>query len=80
MLRPLITMASALALYDNSQSDLARALKRSRQAISLWGRYLPELAARQLLELHPKATVTYAKRKPRKNARRQTPGKRQRNG
>jgi len=75
MPRILLTKKAVMACYNNNQSDMARALGRTRQAVGLWRRYLPELAARHAIDLHPElaAQARTAKLKPRKNGRRGPP-------
>lgn len=64
----LIRTADALALFDNSPARLAAVFPSerrrgkvraglTRQAVDLWGEYLPELRARQLVELKPDAAA-----------------------
>jgi hypothetical protein len=43
----------ALALYDDNCSTLAKAIGYSRQAVRLWGEYVPQPAAAILAEKHP---------------------------
>lgn len=71
--RPLIRKTDALRLYDDNATKLALAIGLTRQAVASWGRFLPELAARRLLELHPTVPCGRAQikliRKPRHNGR-----------
>ncbi len=68
--RPLIFKKDVLELYKNSGPAVAKALGISRQGVSFWGRYLPELQARKILAMHPKIPHRWAKekriRKPRR--------------
>lgn len=63
----LIRTADAIALFNGSPTALARALpaehrrgkmrRLTRQAVHLWGEFLPPLRARQLIEVRPDATA-----------------------
>lgn len=73
-MRPLITKAAVLAAFDGNASEIARALGVSRQYVFMWGRYLPELSARRVLEIKPelKEKVKYAENKVIRRPRKQT--------
>jgi len=54
-MRPLIRKSDVLGLYDGNHAAVARAFTPplSRVAVRNWPDYVPELRARQLLEIHP---------------------------
>ena len=57
---PSFTKAEAIAIFDGSQSELARVLGISRQAVGLWpdGK-IPILRAYQLAEFLAKVSYEY---------------------
>lgn len=69
--RPLLATSSVRALFGENNAAIAVAVCCTRQAVALWGRHVPELPARRLLdnypELRPLARWVRAKplRKPR---------------
>lgn len=63
--RILLRKSDVVRAYNGVQRQVAIALGLTAQAVNAWGRFLPELAARKVLDLRPdlKAKVTRAKPK-----------------
>lgn len=67
-MRILLRKSDALKVYENVQRRLALALDLTPQAVNLWGRYVPELQARRLIDLHPELKEKAREAKPKRRA------------
>lgn len=69
--RPLLPTATVRAAFGDNNATIAQAVGCTRQAVALWGRFVPELMARRILDGRPElqACVKWARikriRKPR---------------
>lgn len=51
--RPLLSTAAVRAALGDNNATIGAAVGCSRQAVALWGRHVPELPARRLLDNYP---------------------------